>query len=95
MPRMTYFRGVLIRAYKEFQDRVGTVDAGRGSKSRRVREAVARKIVPFRIADLEREVPGVSRETIRLVLREMKKEGRLKAEGHGRGARWRPVGDPE
>lgn len=95
MPWMTYFWGVLIRAYKEFQDRVGTVDAGRGSKSQRVREAVARKIVPFRIADLEREVPGVSRETIRLVLRKMKKEGRLKAEGHGRGARWRPVGDPE
>ena len=92
LPWVTYFWGVLIRAYKDFQDRVGKIDAGRGSKSQQVREVVDRKIVPFRIADLEREVPGVSRETIRLVLRKMKNEGRLKAEGHGRGARWRPVG---
>jgi Fic family protein len=95
LPWMTYFWGVLIRAYKEFQDRVGTIDVSRGSKSQRVREAVDRKIVPFRIADLEREVPGVSRETIRLVLREMKNEGRLQVESRGRGARWRPVGGNE
>ena len=92
MPWMTYFWGVLIRAYKEFEERVGNIDVGRGSKSQRVREAVGRQIAPFRIADLEREVPGVSRETIRLVLREMKKEGRLEVEGRGPGARWRPVG---
>jgi Fic family protein len=91
MPWVTYFWGVLIRAYKEFEDRVGKIDIGRGSKAQQVREAVNRQIAPFRIADFEREVPGVGRETIRLVLREMKKEGRLETEGHGRGARWRPV----
>ena len=91
MPWLTYFWGVLIKAYKEFEERVGSIESGRGSKSQRVREAIKRKSVPFRIVDLEREVPGVSRETIRLVLREMKKQGRLKAEGRGRGARWCPI----
>ena len=91
MPWMTYFWGVLIRAYKEFQDRVGTIDIRRGSKAQQVREGVDRQIAPFRIADFAREVPGVGRETIRLVLREMKNEGRLKVEGRGPGARWLPV----
>lgn len=93
MPWLRYTWGILIRAYKEFEERVGNVEAGRGSKSQRVRDAVERKVIPFRIRELEREVPGVGRETIRLVLREMKKEGRVKLEGRGPGARWWPIGE--
>lgn len=82
---------MLLRAYRELEERVGTVDGGRGAKSRQVREAVGRRVRPFRISDLEVECPGISRETIRLVLREMRDVGLLVAEGRGRGARWRPV----
>lgn len=89
MPWLTYFWGVLIHAYKEFEERVGNLDGGRGSKSQRVRAAVERKLGPFRIVDLERDCPDVSRDTIRVVLREMKKEGRVNVEGRGPGARWR------
>ena len=38
---------------------------------------------------IEQECPDVSRETIRLVLRAMKKEGLVEPRGRGRGARWR------
>lgn len=91
MPWVRYFWGVILSAYREFEERVGKVEAGSGSKSKRVREAVERKVVPFRSADLKKEVPDVSRDTIRMVLREMKKEGLIKSEGHGRGARWIPL----
>ena len=91
MPWVHYFCGVLLHAYQEFEDRVGNIAAGRGSKSQRVREAIERKVLPFRVSELEREVPDVSRETIRLVLRAMKKEGLIRSEGHGRGARWVPI----
>ena len=91
MPWVRYFWGVILSAYREFEDRVGSIEAGSGSKSKRVREAVDRKVVPFRSADLHKEVPDVSRDTIRLVLREMKKEGKIKSEGHGRGVRWIPL----
>jgi len=47
--------------------------------------------LPFRVSELEREVPDISRDTIRLVLRAMKKEGLIRSEGHGRGARWVPI----
>ncbi len=90
-PWLRYFWGVLIRAYREFEERVGKVDKHRGSKSDRVREAAARKIAPFKIAELEREVPDVSRELIRRVLRDMKEEGLLEQQSHGRGAKWVPI----
>lgn len=91
MPWVRYFWGVILSAYQEFEDRVGNIEAGSGSKSKRVREAIERKVVPFRSADLKREVPDVSRDTIRMVLREMKKEGKIKSEGRGPGVRWIPL----
>jgi hypothetical protein len=80
---------VLLRAYREFEERVGAIGAGRGSKSEQVRAAVERIVTSFSISDLERESPGVSRDTIRLVLRQMRERGAVNLEGHGRGARWR------
>ena len=91
MPWVRYFWGVILSAYREFEQRVGNIESGSGSKSKRVREAVERKVVPFKSADLKKEVPDVSRDTIRMVLREMKKEGRIRSEGHGRGVRWIPL----
>jgi hypothetical protein len=91
MPWVRYFWSVVLSAYREFEERVGNIEASGGLKSDRVREAVERKVVPFKSADLKREVPGVSRDTIRLVLRKMKKEGLIKSEGHGRGVRWIPL----
>ena len=91
MPWVRYFWGVLLLAYQEFEDRVGNIEEGSGLKQERVREAVKRKVVPFKLAELRRDVPGVSGGTIRLVLREMKKEGLIRPEGRGPGARWIPA----
>jgi Fic family protein len=88
-PWLNYFWGVLQRAYNEFEERVGSIGSGRGSKSRQVRDAVARKLGSFAISDLKRECPGVSKETIRAVLQQMRKEGLVSLRGKGRGARWR------
>ena len=91
MPWVRYFWGIMLKAYQEFEDRVGNIEEGRGSKSKRVREALERKIVPFKIDEIKREVPDVSKDTIRNVLREMRDEGLIRAEGRGRGARWVPI----
>lgn len=88
-PWTRYFWGVLIRAYREFEERVGRIGGGRGSKSDQVRAAIARRVAPFPIADLERDCPGVGRDTIRLVLKEMRVDGKITVEGRGPGARWR------
>jgi len=87
-PWLNYFWGVLLAAYKEFEERVGTIQTARGSKTRLVRAAINRKIGPFAISNLERDCPGVSREMIRVVLNQLRDEGAIKLSGKGRGAKW-------
>lgn len=91
MPWLRYYWGVLTRAYRELEQRMGTV-TGRGSKSDRVRAAVERRIGPFGIREIEQDCPDVSRELIRLVLRELRDKGSLRTEGAGPGARWVKTG---
>lgn len=87
-PWLDYFWGALLRAYKEFEERVGTIERGRGAKGDRVRAEIIKRNLPFSISDIEAACPGVSRDTIRLVLRAMKKEGLIAPTGKGRGAKW-------
>ncbi len=87
LPWLRYFWGVMTRAYGRFEERVGA-RGGRGSKRERIRAAVGRRVTPFGIADIEVECPDCSRDMVRLVLREMRDEGLLRAESSGRGARW-------
>ncbi|MDQ3487283.1 MAG: Fic family protein [Acidobacteriota bacterium] len=85
-PWLTYFWGVLIRAYGEFETRVQSLQ---GSKTTQVRTAVLRRRGPFSMSEVEHDCPGVSRDMVRHVLRQMRAEGMVKVEGRGRGARWR------
>lgn len=88
LPWPRYFWGIVLRAYREFEERVGTLRVGRGSKTDLVEEAVGRRLGAFSISDMERECPGVSRDWIRIVLRRLRDEGRIIPRGKGRGAKW-------
>jgi len=88
MPWMTYFWGVLIKAYREFEERVGSIRTGRGSKTDQIRQAVTRRMGPFAISDIEADCPGISRDMVRVVLRQLKDEGAISPDGRGRGAKW-------
>ncbi|MBB3102684.1 Fic family protein [Azomonas macrocytogenes] len=87
-PWLDYFWGALLRAYREFEERVGTIERGRGSKGDRVRAEVLGRTLPFSISEIEEACPGVSRDMVRLVLRAMKSEGLIESTGKGRGAKW-------
>ena len=87
-PWLRYFWGVLIRAYDEFEARVVGLQ---GSKTEQIRAAVNRRTGAFGIADIEHDCPGVSRDMVRHVLRQMRTDGLLRVEGRGRGAKWRTV----
>ena len=87
-PWLDYFWGALLRAYKEFEDRVGTIERGRGAKGDRVRTEILKRNLPFSISEIEEACPGVSRDMVRLVLRAMKTEGLIAPTGKGRGAKW-------
>ena len=87
-PWMNYFWGVLIRAYQEFEERVGKIRTGKGSKTEQIRMAVNRRIGPFAISDIESDCPGISRDMIRTVLRQLRDEKAIILQGKGRGAKW-------
>jgi len=87
-PWLNYFWGTLLRAYSEFEERVGTVAEGRGTKTELIRNAVTRRIGPFAISDIESDCPGTSRDMVRLVLRQLRDEGVISSHGKGRAAKW-------
>ena len=87
-PWLDYFWGALLRACREFEERVGTIERGRGAKGDRVRAEVLKRTLPFSISEIEDACPGVSRDTVRLVLRALKSEGVIASTGKGRGAKW-------
>jgi Fic family protein len=88
-PWLDYFWGALLRAYREFEERVGTIARGRGAKGERVRAEILKRRLPFSISEIEEACPGVSRDMVRLVLRAMKAEGLISPTGKGRGAKWK------
>lgn len=87
-PWLDYFWGVLLAAYREFEQRVAEAPRGPGSKTDRVRAAVQAQKQPFSISEIEAACPGVSRDMVRVVLRQMKDEGLIAPTGKGRGAKW-------
>lgn len=89
LPWWRYSLGVLMAAYKEFEDRVGMVRASRGAKTAWVRNEIDNLPDEFGVGELARACPGVSRPMIRVILEALRKEGKLEAMGTGRGAVWR------
>jgi Fic family protein len=87
-PWLNYFWGVLLRAYSEFEERVGEIRTTKISKTEQIHMAVDRRVGPFAISDIERECPHISRDMIKLVLRDLRDKNVIVVQGKGRGAKW-------
>jgi Fic family protein len=88
-PWAEYLLGQLAVAYERFEARVAAGTSG-GTKQDRVRDFVfTHGPVDFTIADVRQALPGVGDNTIRLVLTELRRGGRISVDGTGRNARWR------
>lgn len=55
---LNYFWGGLLRAYKEFEERVGTFSRGREAKGDRVRTEILKRNLPFSISEIEEACPA-------------------------------------
>ncbi len=87
-PWLAYLVGVIDEAYASFEQRLSATSAG-ASKQDRVRHYILDQAGPdFRIGDVRRALPGVSDQTIRIVLAELRDEGRIASSGGGPTARW-------
>lgn len=89
VPWRDYFLGTMTAAYRELERRAGLVTATPGAKRNLIREAIEHFVSEFTTKELELACPGVSREMMRVVLREMQAEGLVERLGERRGAKWR------
>lgn len=86
-PYINYLLFILKTAYREFVERVGDVQAPRGSKTEQVLVALEQLPTEFTLAQLEQACPGVSRDMVRRVLAGQKGKT-VECSGRGPGARW-------
>jgi Fic family protein len=87
-PYIDYVLFIMKTAYREFVERVGEIRTPRGAKREQVLTAIAQLGASFTIAELEQACPGVSRDMIRIVLREQQKQGAVECVGRGPAAAW-------
>lgn len=87
-PWTTFLLECLADAYTRFGGRVSSLP-GASTKQERIREHILHNgPTTFRISDIRRAVPGVSDQTIHLVLRQLKAAGQVDNDGTGRSAAW-------
>jgi len=91
-PYIHFVLFILRTAYREFERRVGDVAVPKGAKTERVQEAVHAFPGDFTLSALEQACPGVSRDMVRRVLRDLKAQDQVECLGRGPGARWRKKG---
>ena len=91
-PYVNYVLYILKSACHEFEERVGQTTSPKGAKTELVISAIRRSIGNFRIADIQRECPGVSLDLIRQVLKTLRKARRVECLGRGQNAEWRRTG---
>jgi hypothetical protein len=65
------------------------VATGKGAKAEMVLSAIRAQRGEFRLADIEQACSGVGREWIRILLANLKREGKAVCHGKGPAARWR------
>lgn len=90
-PWINYFLGVMIKVYKELEERVGVVDTRKGNKTARVEEYIESKLGFFTKGNIRSACPDVSESTINRVLNKLKDENKIVPTGKGRSAKWRKI----
>jgi hypothetical protein len=88
-PYINYLIYILKSAYREFEERAGALTTARGAKTSMVLDAIERSPDSFRMVDLGRVAPHVTREMIRVVLNRLKKDKKVYCDGYEAAAVWR------
>ena len=94
-PWLEYLLGILVAAYREFEDRVGLLADGRGAKTAAIERFIRERLSDeFTIGDVRDASLGASDSLIGKVLARLRDEGVIEPLGTGRSAKWRRRRDP-
>lgn len=85
LPFVSYYLGIIIKAYQEFQDRVEHFHGKTMSKSNRIRQVFNKRLGKITKNDIATLCPDISLTTIERTLKEMLNNGEIQKVGNGRG----------
>lgn len=88
IPWINYFLSIIVRAYKDLEERVGAIHTGKGNKSARIEDFIRNKIGYFTKEEIRNACPDVSESTINRCLNKYKEENKIIPVGKGRHAKW-------
>ena len=83
---------ILKSAYKEFEERLGSLPQPRGEKTAMVHDAVRSFPGNFSVADVQGKCPGIGIDMIRRVLKDLQIQEVVECLGRGRNAKWHKLG---
>ena len=86
IPFLKYMLGVLIEAYKEFEDRFKTIRKEKIKPTDRIYEVINKSLTKIIKADLIILCPEISKKTIERALNELLNSGKIKMVGAGRSS---------
>ena len=87
LPFVKYILGIILAAYKEFEDRFSIVEE-KLSAVELVRKAILHKLGRFTKQDIRELCPSLSVSSIEGALRKLLSEGEIKREGVGRAIKY-------
>lgn len=81
---LRYYLGIILRAYKEFQNRVEHIQYGKLSKQDRVKAMFDKKMGKIKKSDIAASCPDISESTIERALKELLNSGYIEKVGNAR-----------
>lgn len=89
-PFVSYYLGIFVKAYQEFQDRVEHLHGKTLSKPERIRQVFGKRLGKITKGDIATLCPDISLSTIERTLKEMLDKGEIQKIGKGRGTGYLP-----
>ncbi|HBM14755.1 MAG TPA: Fic family protein [Lentisphaeria bacterium] len=90
-PYINYVLFILKELYKSFESKFINLKSAKGTKTDSVIKAIKSFNKSFSIRELEFKCPGISREMLRKVLKDLKKDNIVSCEGRGIVAVWKII----
>ena len=84
VPFIEYYLGVLLKAYEEFENRIGHLRYQKISKSKRIQAFIDKKIGKITKKEIMEYYPDISKITVERTLSNLIKTGHIKKIGSGR-----------
>lgn len=86
-PFIKYFLGIVLNCYKDFENRLGSVDR-KSSSLEIVRKAVSERVGVFSKTEILESCPSIKSSSVEAALKKLKEEGYILIQGSGRSTRY-------